>query len=161
MNKMILTAVALVVLALLTGGYVLNVTKSDNPTTNSDTNSSKADSADNSDKPASTPTPTTKVDTGGGNTGETSQAATLSYTNSGFSPMKIAMKVGAKLIISNDSSRTLQFDSDPHPQHTDHPELNIGLISPGKSATVTIDKAGTYGVHNHLNSSHTATIVVE
>ena len=53
----------------------------------------------------------------------------------------------------------MQFDSDPHPVHTDDTELNVGHVEPGGSMTFTVNKTGTHGYHNHLNPGDTGTII--
>lgn len=151
MNKMVVMTIALVVLALLSGAYVLSVAKSDNP---------KTDSADTNTKSTTSTTPPTATDTGAAGE-EVPSAATITYSNSGFSPSSMTVKTGSKVTVKNDSSRSLDFASDPHPQHTKNPELNAGTISPGESATFTVNKTGSYGVHNHLNPSHTGNLIVE
>lgn len=95
---------------------------------------------------------------GGGNQ---SVAATITYTDSGFSPQTVTVKAGDKILIKNGSSAPMEFDSDPHPIHTDDPELNEGVIEPGASATITVNVKGTHGYHNHLDPSQTGTIIVE
>lgn len=88
-------------------------------------------------------------------------AATISYDGSSFNPSKVTVTSGAKVVIKNDSSKLVQFDSDPHPAHTDDTELNAGSISPGKSVTITVDKVGTWGYHNHLDERQTGMIIVQ
>ncbi|HSX23610.1 MAG TPA: cupredoxin domain-containing protein [Candidatus Saccharimonadales bacterium] len=86
---------------------------------------------------------------------------TITYTNDGFSPQNLTVKAGTKVTIKNNSSRVLQFDSDPHPEHTDDPELNIGSISPGSSKTVTVTVTGSHGYHNHLSPGDTGALIVQ
>jgi len=86
---------------------------------------------------------------------------TITYSENGFSPESLTVNVGSTVTIVNASSRTLQFESDPHPQHTDDTDLNAGVIAPNKSATIVVSKKGTFGYHNHLNSSQTGTITVQ
>lgn len=88
-------------------------------------------------------------------------AATITYNGSGFSPNKVTVKAGESIKVTNSSSGEVQFDSDPHPVHTDDPELNAGLIPAGQSKTFTVNSKGTWGYHNHLDSSQRGTIVVE
>lgn len=88
-------------------------------------------------------------------------AATITYTNSGFSPEKITVKSGDMISVKNDSSRPLEFSSDPHPVHTDDPELNQSVLEPGQSQSFTLTTKGTWGYHDHLNEINTGTIVVE
>jgi hypothetical protein len=53
------------------------------------------------------------------------------------------------------------MQSNPHPVHTDDTDLNVGPVAPGKSKTVVLNKKGTFGFHNHLNTSETAEITIE
>lgn len=85
----------------------------------------------------------------------------ISYGDTGFSPVSAKAKVGEKIEFKNSSSVAVQVNSDPHPTHTLFPELNIGVIDPGSSKSVTFSKAGTYTYHNHRNASQKGTIVVE
>jgi plastocyanin len=88
-------------------------------------------------------------------------AATITYSDSGFSPSKTTVKAGDTVAIKNTSSSELQFDSDPHPVHTDDEELNVGTVAPGETAKFTVTTKGTFGFHNHLNPGDTGTIVIQ
>jgi len=87
--------------------------------------------------------------------------ATVSYDGSSFTVSPSTMKAGGTLTVINHSSATLDFDSDPHPVHTDEPELNLGAIAPGTSKSARITKTGTWGFHNHLNPSQHGQITVQ
>lgn len=105
-------------------------------------------------------------ETGTGTTTEQTETAPVSgnlitYTDSGFSPAQVNVKVGDTVTFKNDSESTVQVNSAPHPVHTQFPELNIGSIAAGESRTVTFTTAGTKKYHNHLNPSQNGTIVVE
>ena len=88
-------------------------------------------------------------------------ANVVTYSDSGFSPNSITLKVGEKVEFKNNSSANVQVNSAVHPTHQLYPELNIGVIAPNETKTVTFTKAGTYKYHNHLNASQTGEIVVE
>ena len=94
---------------------------------------------------------------------DTSQSSgnTITYSGSGFSPATLSVKAGTTVTIKNTSSGDLQFDSDPHPDHTDDPELNVGLITSGQSKTVTVTTTGSHGYHNHLSATDKGTLVVQ
>ncbi len=115
-----------------------------------------------SDTTAST-TQTTTVPNTSASTDSAAQQAdnTISYSSNGFSPASLTVKSGSKVTIKNDSSRVLQFDSDPHPAHTDDTELNVGSISPGQSKTITVTNTGNHGYHNHLKEDDRGTLIVE
>lgn len=88
-------------------------------------------------------------------------SATITYTANGFSPASLKVSRGATITVKNDSTRTIQFDSDPHPEHTDNPELNVNNISAGQSMSFVVDKVGTWGYHDHLRAREKGTIVVQ
>jgi plastocyanin len=107
--------------------------------------------ADNSDN-AATPSDETT---------DTAATTLITYDNNGFTPANVTVKAGSQIMIINNSSGSLQFSSDPHPVHTDNPELNQVTLTAGKSQTFTVTKTGTWGYHNHLNSGDKGTIVVQ
>lgn len=88
-------------------------------------------------------------------------AATINFTSDGFSPKILTVKSGDTIAITNNSGETVQFDSNPHPLHTDNPELNVGTIPPGETMRVKLTAKGTWGYHNHLNVTQSGTIVVQ
>jgi len=88
-------------------------------------------------------------------------AATIEYSDNGFSPQTVTVKSGQSIAIKNDSSSDVQFDSDPHPVHTTNKELNVETVAPGEVKTFTVTKTGSYGYHNHLNPSQQGKIIVE
>jgi plastocyanin len=95
------------------------------------------------------------------NSASQSAAATIKYTDSGFDPSSSTIKSGDSVTFTNNSSSAIQVDSNPHPAHTDNTELNVGSIEAGQSKTVTLTAKGTWGFHNHLSPSNTATITVQ
>ena len=141
-------AAFVVAVIIVIGGIVLatNSKEDQKPAGNTSDNSTSQETQ----KPAATDTDTT-----------TSQISTITYTDDGFSPDSQSVKAGSKVTVKNDSSIALQFDSDPHPQHTDNPELNIGNIDPGESETITVTTTGSHGYHNHLNAADTGILTVE
>ena len=88
-------------------------------------------------------------------------AATITYDGDSFSSSTDTVKAGDTVKVVNNSDDDLEFDSAPHPVHTDNPELNAGGIGPGMSKTFTLNKKGTWGFHNHVNSSQRGSIIVQ
>jgi plastocyanin len=87
---------------------------------------------------------------------------TVLYRDTGFTPSVLRVKVGTVVTFRNDSGNNLRVASNPHPWHTDYPEFDSGgAIASGAEFKFTFTKKGTWGYHNHFNSTHTATIVVE
>jgi cytoskeletal protein RodZ len=82
------------------------------------------------------------------------------FDGNSFSPRTIEVTSGSKIVIRNNSSRTVDFTSDPHPIHTNNSELNIGSIAPGGSREATLTRKGTWGYHDHNSEQFTGTIVV-
>lgn len=80
---------------------------------------------------------------------------------SGFSPATVTIKAGTKVVWTNKSGGMETVNSDPHPQHTDYPPLNLGRFAAGESLSLVFEKAGTYKYHNHLDASQRGTVVVE
>lgn len=101
------------------------------------------------------------TDTNKGSSADQNTGATITYSDSGFSPSTLTVKAGTKVTIKNTSSGDMQFDSDPHPVHTDDPELNVGVVGPGESMAFTPTVTGTHGYHNHLDPSKTGTLIVQ
>lgn len=97
------------------------------------------------------------------NQAETSSApaVTITYTDKGFEPSNLSIKSGDTVKVINNSSNSLQFSSDPHPVHTSNSELNEETISAGSSLTFKVTKTGTFGFHDHLDSTKTGKITIE
>ena len=53
----------------------------------------------------------------------------------------------------NNDSRVHEMDSDPHPEHTQCPEINqIDFLNPGQSrSSGNLNTARTCGFHDHSN----------
>lgn len=101
------------------------------------------------------------------NTGEgqpaevTGQPVTIVYGSNGFDKTSYTVAAGSTVTVQNASDESLEFSSDEHPSHTDNSQLNLDPISSGQSATFSPTKTGTWGFHNHLNSAHTGSLIVE
>lgn len=87
--------------------------------------------------------------------------ATITYSNTGFSPLSTTVKSGDIVAVTNSSSSDLQMQSNPHPAHTDDTDLNIGVVKSSATKNFTVTKTGTFGFHNHFNPTDTAKITIE
>jgi hypothetical protein len=78
-------------------------------------------------------------------------ANTLIIMNGAICPQALTVTRGQQLTITNQDSRNHNMASDPHPEHTDCPELNqIGLLSTGASrSSGNLNTARTCGMHDH------------
>lgn len=95
------------------------------------------------------------------NTDDQSGSPTITFEGSAFSPETLTVKAGDTVTVRNDSSRSIQFESDPHPAHTDNTELNASIIRAGESKSFVPTRTGTFGYHDHLNPNATGTLIVK
>ncbi len=92
---------------------------------------------------------------GGSDSGSTTPsptpAAVITITSSGVSPRSVTVPRGSQVQFVNNDSRSHQMNSDPHPEHTECPELNaVGFLSPGASRTSgNLNTARTCRYHDH------------
>ena len=90
-----------------------------------------------------TPTPTPAP---GGTSG-----TTITITSAGVSPVTLTVPRGTQVTFVNKDTQIHDELSDPHPEHTDCPELNsVGFMEPGQSAqSQNLNTARTCGYHDH------------
>lgn len=83
---------------------------------------------------------------GGGN-----PATTITITSAGVSTAQLTISPGTRVLFVNNDSRPHNMTSDPHPEHTDCPEINsVGLLQPNQSReTGNLVAARTCGFHDH------------
>jgi plastocyanin len=151
MTKLLLVIAAIVIV----GGGALVLTHDTNTTSTKTT--SNTSPASTSKPKQSIPEQTNPAK----NTSDQKAAATIVYDGKGFSPSSLTVKAGTAVGIKNTSNQALQFDSDPHPAHTDDTDLNANFVSPGETKTITVVKTGTFGYHNHLIPSQTGSITIQ
>lgn len=98
---------------------------------------------------ATSPTPNPGGSTGG---------ATITITSSGVSPRNVTIVRGAQVTFVNSDTRAHEMRSDPHPNHTDCPEINqVGTIQPGNNRqTGNLPTARTCGFHDHSDPDNSA-----
>ena len=100
--------------------------------------------------PAPTPTPppsTTPAPSGG---------TTVTITSAGASPTELTVSPGARVTFVNNDTRPHDMSSDPHPFHTDCPEINeVGFLNAGQSKqTGNLNAVKTCGFHDHDQPSN-------
>jgi len=83
------------------------------------------------------------------------QTNTITITANGASPRNIQIAVGTRVMFVNNDSRSHNMASDPHPEHTQCPELNqIGFLSAGQSReTGNLVTPKSCGFHDHDSPS--------
>lgn len=108
----------------------------------------------------STPEATPPVDTAptASSPSATQSATEVDYTDSGFSPATITIKVGDSVKFVNKTNSPMWVASNPHPTHTDLPGFDEKNSDP--EFTYTFTKIGSWGYHNHRNPSDGGTVVV-
>jgi len=84
--------------------------------------------------------------------------ATLVIMNNAICPQTITLTRGTQLTITSQDSQTHDMASDPHPEHTDCPELNqIGFLSTGVTkSSGNLNTARRCGMHDHSNPNSAA-----
>src|SRR5262249_17780020 len=92
--------------------------------------------------------------------------ATVTISGSGVSPKSVQIAVGGHVTFTNNDARSHPIASNPHPVHTDCPEINqVGVLQPGQSRdTGNFSAARSCGYHDHANPSDTTvqgTIVIQ
>jgi plastocyanin len=87
-------------------------------------------------------------------------AATITIGADGrVTPAAVTVPLGSRVTFTNNHSVVHDMNSDPHPEHTQCPAINVGSIAPGQSRTTENLTAGrTCGYHDHLRPSDTGLI---
>jgi plastocyanin len=81
-----------------------------------------------------------------------SQSPTIMIAAGGVAtPKNVTVKVGSQVTFVNSDTVSHLMFSDPHPEHTDCPELNqVGFLAPGQSLqTGNLNTVRTCGFHDH------------
>ena len=88
---------------------------------------------------------------GGGNAG-----TTITITTSGVSPKTLTVARGSQVTFVNNDVIPHDMQSDPHPEHTDCPQLAlVGFLNPGQSRqSGNLNTARTCGYHDHNNDTN-------
>lgn len=83
--------------------------------------------------------------------GSGSGGATVTMTSAGVSTTQVNVTAGTRVTFVNNDTRSHNMTSDPHPEHTDCPEINsVGLLLPGQSReTGNLVAVRTCGFHDH------------
>ena len=94
------------------------------------------------------------------------QAVVITIAAGAVSPRSVVVPVGSQVtFVNNDGIEHLMF-SDPHPEHTDCPDINqVGFLTPGQTRqTGNLNTVRTCGFHDHerpLESSLRGTITIQ
>lgn len=103
------------------------------------------------------------------------QPAVIAYTDSGYSPDTLTVKIGTSVTWQNQSSGNMWTASNVHPTHTLYDGTSLRqhcanptpnsfdechADSPGSSWSFTFNKVGTWKYHNHVDPGMTGTVLV-
>lgn len=161
-NKIFITVIVIAIIVL--GGYIL-LRKPQSPAPSPDTQTGPSEE-----------TPPTQPATTQEEEAPSMNENVVIYTDSGFSPSTIRVKIGATVTFKNESSKAMWPASAIHPSHKvysgtslqEHcPDINRTAfdactgIQPGNSWSFTFQKKGNWKYHDHLNPGNTGTILVE
>src|SRR3989344_2449468 len=98
------------------------------------------------------------------------------YTDSGYSPKEITVKVGNTVTWKNESSHGMWTSSAMHPTHVIYSGTSLDehcpdsqntsfdectSAQPGESWSFKFDKTGTWRYHNHSQASDFGSVIVE
>lgn len=119
----------------------------------------------------SSTTPTSPT-TGGGTTTAppavtATDSATITIGSDGrVSPSSVTITRGGRVTMINNDTRDHDMSSDPHPEHSQCPEINqIGFLTRGQQRTSgNFNTSRTCGFHDHLRDSDAnlkGTIVIQ
>ena len=89
---------------------------------------------------------------GGGNA-TCGSGSTIVIANNTVCPSTLTVAIGTQVTFVNNDARSHNMVSDPHPEHTDCPELNqVGFLTSGQSRqSGNLVTARTCGFHDHDN----------
>ncbi len=83
--------------------------------------------------------------------------ATITIANGSVSPSQVTISVGQSVRFVNNDGRSRDMSSDPHPNHTNCPSLNRGIIGTGQSRdSFGFAGAGSCGFHDHNDPDNNA-----
>jgi plastocyanin len=85
-------------------------------------------------------------------------AVTVTISSSGISPKALTVSPGTQVLFVNNDTQIHQMSSNPHPEHTDCPEINFqGQLAPGeRRQTGNLNDVRTCGFHDHLQNTNSA-----
>lgn len=101
--------------------------------------------------------PTSPSSPATGSSGQSGATITIG-TNGAISPSQVTVAVGQTVTFVNSDTRTHDMESDPHPVHTDCPQINaVNTLAAGQTkSTSAFPAARTCGFHDHSNPDSAA-----
>lgn len=86
---------------------------------------------------------------------------TVELTNEGFNPEEVTIEEGSAVRWVNKSTDDeVSVNSDDHPDHKKHPELNLGVIPTDSSVVHIFNTKGEFTYHDHFHPERKGKVVV-
>lgn len=107
----------------------------------------------------SSPTAPTGGTGGGTGGGGTSNSTTITIGTDGrVTPSSLTVTAGSRITFVNNHNRPHDMSSDPHPEHTECPEINqVGFLQAGQTRTTgNLNTPRRCGFHDHNEPSNAA-----
>jgi len=164
MNKSIIVGIIIVIVVIVGGWWIFAQNNKAPVTENATTPSNQTSTINNPDQTNHAPAETT------------SKNYDVIYTDAGYSPSTLTIKVGDTVTFKNQSSGGMWTASASHPSHTAYSGTSVQQHCPdpnnasfdeckadasGTSWSFTFNKAGDWGYHNHVNAKHFGKIIVQ
>ena len=93
---------------------------------------------------------------------EEEDSVVVHMTDEGFEPGKVKVDAGEAIVFENVDDEGHWPASNDHPTHEIYPALDPKKpIQPGTSWSVTLDRPGEWGYHDHMNPYMTGEVIVE
>lgn len=91
--------------------------------------------------------------------------ATITFNNGEVALSCVKVFQGEEVKWVNAGDKNIQVAANPHPVHSGNKEVSNGEfvleLAPGEEKSITINKVGKVGYHDHLNSATGGVIIVE
>lgn len=89
------------------------------------------------------------------------KSVTVDYTDKGFSPKSVTVKVGTTVTWTNKGGSPMWVASAVHPTHQELPGFDqLKSVGKGGIYSYTFTKVGNWKYHNHVGPSDTGVVVV-
>lgn len=166
MNKNIIITIVVIAVVVISGYFLFSTNQK--PITTTINQESNQNQQQNETNTAESPQNNEQIQTG--------KNYEVIYSDSGYSPSKITIKLGDTVTFKNQSSFGMWTSSAMHPTHIIYSGTSLSehcpdaqnitfdecaSAQPGESWSFTFNKVGTWRYHNHVQSSDFGTVVVE
>ncbi len=92
---------------------------------------------------------------------DSSDLITITFDGEGFSPLRLEVEVGQRILFANESDTSFWPASNIHPTHQIYPEFDAKVpVESGDSWAFTFERPGFWRYHNHLGPERSGLIVV-